>query len=122
MELGKAIGEFTLKVTSTMFSESQQEGTRINLDGTMSKGGNVVGTLTLRSDGPIAYDGGRVDWLGATTEANGEIAATTGRGYFYKTGPGEYRLRLLTQMPTGDCAVVEGRLTRGHYNGVVFAW
>ncbi len=122
MELGKAIGEFSLNITSTTFSESQQEGTRINLDGTMSNGGNVVGTLTLRSDGPPAYASGKADWLGATSEKDGEVVPNTGRGYYFKTAPGEFRLRLLTQAPGGECAVVEGKVSPGHYSGVVYAW
>ncbi len=122
MELGEAIGEFTLNITSTTFSESLQEGTKINLGGTMSNGDNVIGTLTLRNDGPPTYETGKADWIGATTADDGEIASTTGRGYYYKTGPGEYRLRMLTQAATGDCAVVEGKVTSGHYSGVVFAW
>ncbi|MFV8816860.1 hypothetical protein [Haliea sp. E17] len=122
MEPGKAIGEFTLNITSTTFSDSLQEGTRINLDGTMSNGGNVIGTLTFRNDGPPTYETGKADWLGATTAKDGDVVPNSGRGYYLKTGPGQYRLRLLTQETNGNCALVEGQLTAGHYSGVVYAW
>ncbi len=122
METGEAIGEFGLKITSTTLSESLHEGTRINVEGSMSMGGNVVGTLTLRHDEPVAYEGGKVDWVGISTGEDGEVVPTTGRGYYYRTAPEQCRLRLVTQVANGDCALVEGTLSPGHYSGVVFAW
>ncbi len=122
MELGKALGEFTLNTTSTTFSDSLEEGIRINLDGTMSNGGNVLGTLTLRAEGPRNNETGMANWVGATTGKDGEIATNSGRGYYFKTGPGQYRLRLLTQEANGNCGLVEGQVTAGHYSGVVYAW
>lgn len=121
MELGEAAIEFSLDMTSTTLSESLQEGTKINLNGTMNNGGSVVGTLTLRHDGPTA-ETGKADWVGVTTVEDGEIVSNTGRGYYYKTGPSEYRVRMLTQVATGEGGVVEGTVTPGSYKGAMFAW
>ncbi|WP_317930399.1 hypothetical protein [Halioxenophilus sp. WMMB6] len=123
MAFSNAIGEFSLNINSATFSESLEEGTKINVEGQAPNLGEVVGTMTLRAFGP-GSEGGKADWVGVTMNQEGKSTPTTGRGYYHQSGPKTWRLHLISQGANGEVVLVEGEMGREprRYNGVVYKW
>ena len=107
MAIGKEIGEFSLKATSTTYAE--EGGTvRINLDGTATGYGAVLGTLTFRGE-PGAKTG-PLSWRGQGFLENGDTVTGTGEGTWEEIGKQKWRTRLLVTTSDGECHASDGHL------------
>ncbi len=107
MAIGKEIGEFSLKATSTTYAE--EGGTvQINLDGKATGYGDVLGTLTFRGE-PGAKTG-PLTWRGQGFLENGDTVTGTGEGTWEEIGKQKWRTRLLVTTSDGGCHASDGHL------------
>lgn len=123
MAFSNAKGEFSLNITSTIFSESIEDGTKVNVEGSAPNLGQVAGTMTLWPFGPNS-EGGKADWVGMSINDEGKSVPSTGRGYYQQTGPRTWRLRLMSQGANGETVLVEGVMGQEgrDYKGSMYYW
>jgi hypothetical protein len=107
MALGKEIGEFSLKSTSTTYAESGGS-VQINLDGKASGYGTVLGTLTLR--GEPGAKSGSCSWRGQGFLENGETVIGSGEGAWEELGKHKWRTRMVIVTSDGRTHASEGQL------------
>ena len=109
MANGKKSGEFSFKATSVAYVMTEDGGgaNHIDLDGTASGYGEVLGTLTLFGDGPMAQSG-PASWVGTAYLDNGDIIESTGSGFFERTGKHKWRVRSIMRGSTGLVYLTDG--------------
>lgn len=105
MALGKEIGEFSLKVTSSSFSSG---GAALDCDGTATNFGTVLGTLTFSGD-PGATNG-QLSWRGEAFLENGEVLGAVGEGAYQALGNHRWRTRLVITISDGQIFASDGEL------------
>jgi len=88
MPVGKAIGEFSYKVTSTTYRETSVQ---INLHGMATGFGTVEGTMTVT--GEPGATSGKVSFCAAAFLDDGKIQNGTGEGTWETVGKHKWRIR-----------------------------
>ena len=106
MALGKELGEFSFKITSVGYAKDGSAN--INLDGTATNYGTVLGTLTLT--GEAGAKGGTASWRGDGFLDNGDLVQATGEGTFEEIGHHQWRTRLIVSVSDGETFASDGRL------------
>jgi len=109
MAEGKKSGEFSFKATSVAYVMTEDGGgaNHLDLDGTASGYGEVLGTLSLFGDGPMAQCG-PASWVGTAYLDNGDIVESTGTGFFERTGKHKWRVRSIMRGSTGLVYLTDG--------------
>jgi len=109
MAEGKKSGEFSFKATSVAYVMTEDGGgaNQLDLDGTASGYGEVLGTLSLFGDGPMAQSG-PASWVGTAYLDNGDIVESTGTGFFERTGKHKWRVRSIMRGSTGLVYLTDG--------------
>ena len=107
MAIGKEIGEFSLKSTSTSYAE-EGGSVQINCEGTATGYGTVLGTLTFR--GEPGAKSGPLTWRGQGFLEDGETLAATGEGTWEEIGKHQWRTRLIVTTSNGECHASDGHL------------
>ncbi|MDJ0853288.1 MAG: hypothetical protein QNK04_33395 [Myxococcota bacterium] len=106
MALGKEIGEFSFQITSTHYSG--EEGTvQVNVDGTATGFGTVLGTMTFRVEAPAAKNGA-LSFRGQGFLENGENVAGAGEGAFEEIGHHQWRTRMIVRTSDGQVFASDG--------------
>ena len=105
MALGKEVGDFSFKITSTSFSD---EGATLDFDGTATNFGTVLGTLIFI--GEPARKFGSVSWRGSAFLENGEELGAVGEGAFEALGNHKWRIRLVITVSDGQIFGSDGVL------------
>jgi hypothetical protein len=125
MAIGKATGKFSMKSTSVTVAESAGGGgvSHVNLEGTATGFGAVLGTLTFLADAPGAK-AGRTTWLGAGYLPNGEILQGSGDGVFVEVGKHKWRVRAIVRISDGSVLLSDGEvsLEGRSYKGTLQNW
>ena len=125
MTIGKAAGEFSMKSTSVTASFSANGGgaNHVNLEGTATGFGTVIGTLTFLADAPGAKTG-KVNWLGSGYLENGEILQGFGEGFYAESGKHKWRLRSILRISNGAVLLADGEVSlEGRtYKGTLHDW
>lgn len=125
MSIGKAVGEFSFTSTGVSISTTDSGGVAqaVNMEGTASGFGTVLGTMTFYAAAPGA-DGGRVTWNGSAYLENGDAVGGEGRGVFEKSGTHKWRIRSLMQVSDGTVLLSDGEISLENrtYSGSLYAW
>ncbi len=106
MALGKEIGNFSLKITSTGFHEGD---VFVNCDGTADNFGTVLGTMTFVGGDPNAQNGA-LKWRGNSFPDNGEALNAVGEGSFEALDNHRWRTRLVITTSDGQIFASDGVL------------
>lgn len=107
MALGKEIGEFSLKSTSTSYAEDGVT-VRIDLDGKATGYGTVLGTLTMR--GEPGAKSGSCSWRGQGFLEGGDTVIGSGEGTWEEIGKHKWRTRLVVATSDGRTHASDGQL------------
>ena len=114
-----------MKSTSVTASMSAGGGgaNQINLEGTATNFGTVIGTLTFLADAPGAKTG-RNTWLGAGYLENGEILQGSGEGFYTEVGKHKWRVRSILRISNGSVLLADGEVSlEGRtYKGTLHDW
>ena len=125
MSIGKEVGDFSFTATSVTVSSTGDGGVsqQVNLEGTATGFGSVMGTLTFYASEPGA-DSGFVTWNGSAYMDNGEANGGLGRGVFNKAGNHTWRVRSIIQVKGGPLLLTEGEiaLEGKTYQGKLYHW
>jgi hypothetical protein len=120
----KKSGEFLFKSTGVTYMEGDGGGASlINLEGTATGFGTVLGTLTLSGDSPGATTG-RSSWVGTAYLDNGDEVQGTSEGFWEKSGKHKWRVRGVLRTSTGALYLSDGviSLDGRTYKGKMSAW
>jgi len=107
MAIGKEIGEFSLKSISTSYSE-EGGSVQVNLDGTATSYGSVLGTMTFR--GEPGAKSGLLTWRGQGFLENGDTVTGAGEGAWEEIGKHKWRTRMIVTTSDGRCHASDGHL------------
>ena len=107
MAIAKVLGEFTLKSVTTTYALDGAT-VEVNLDGTATGYGTVLGTLTFR--GEPGAKSGPLSWRGQGFLDNGETVAGIGEGVWAEDGKHKWRTRLIVSTSDGKCHASDGHL------------
>ena len=107
MTIGKEIGEFSLKSISTSYAE-EAGIVQVNLDGTATGYGTVLGTLTFR--GEPGAKSGPLSWRGQGFLEDGSTVVGAGQGNWEEIGKHRWRTRLIVTTSDGRCHASDGQL------------
>jgi len=125
MSIGKKAGEFSFTSTGVTVSSTPNGGVtnQVNLEGTASGFGAVLGTLTFYAT-EAGADGGFVTWAGSGYLDDGETSGGQGRGVFEKSGTHKWRVRLIIQITGGPLLLSEGEMSLEgmSYSGTIHQW
>lgn len=125
MSIGKKAGEFSFTSTGVTVSSTPNGGVtnQVNLEGTASGFGAVLGTLTFHAT-EAGADGGFVTWSGSGYLDDGETAGGQGRGVFETSGTHKWRVRLIIQITGGPLLLSEGEMSLEgmSYSGTIHQW
>ncbi len=105
MALGKEIGEWSAKITSSSFSD---DGATVNLDGTATNFGTILGTLAF--GGEPGAKNGPLSYRGSAFLENGEELGAVGEGAFEALGKHKWRTRLVISVSDGQIFASDGVL------------
>ena len=111
MSIGKEVGDFTFTATSITVTSTADGGVsqQVNLEGTATGFGAVLGTLTFYATEPGA-DSGFVTWNGSAYLEDGTANGGLGRGVFNKAGNHTWRVRSIIQVKGGPLLLTEGEI------------
>ena len=125
MTVGKAVGEFSFTSTSVTLSTTPDGGasSQVNLEGTASGYGAVLGTMTFFAAEPGAKSG-TTSWTGSGYLDNGDTVGGTGHGVFQESGTHKWRVRSIIQISDGTVLLTDGEiaLEGRSYNGTLYEW
>jgi len=107
MAIGREIGEFTLKSITTTYA-LDGASVAVNVDGTATGYGTVLGTMTFRG-GPEAKSG-PLSWRGQGFLDNGEVVTGLGEGTWAEAGKHRWTTRLIVSTSDGKTHASEGLL------------
>ncbi len=125
MSVGNEAGEFSF--TSTGVSVTSEPGggvtQAVNLEGTATGFGTVMGTLTFHASAPGA-DSGLTTWAGSGYLDDGQARGGMGRGVFEKSGVNTWRVRSIIQIADGPLLLTDGEIAlEGRaYSGKIYTW
>lgn len=120
----KKQGEFSFKSTGVTYEEVTGGGVvRLNLEGTASGFGTVMGTMSLFGDAPGAQSG-QSSWVGEAYLDNGDVVQGTGAGFFERSGKHKWRVRSVVRTSTGAVLLSDGvvSLDGRSYKGKLTDW
>ena len=125
MSVGKELGEFSFTSTGVTVTSTPNGGVsqQVNLEGTASGFGAVLGTLTFYAAEPGA-DSGFVTWAGSSYQDDGTATGGQGRGVFDKSGANKWRVRTVIQVAGGALLLTDGEiaLEGRSYTGTLHHW
>ena len=125
MSVGKEAGEFSFTSTGvTVTSEPGGAVTQaVNMEGTATGFGTVLGTLTFYA-AESGAENGFTTWAGSAYMDNGESVAGVGRGVFEKSGTNTWRVRAVLQVTGGPLLLSDGEIAlEGRtYAGKLYEW
>jgi hypothetical protein len=125
MAIGKAVGEFSMTSTGVTVTglESGGGANHVNLEGTATGFGTVIGTLTFLADEPGGKSG-TTAWLGAGYLDNGDVLEGSGEGVYDEAGKHQWRVRAIIRVADGSVLLSDGKLSlKGRtYKGKLYAW
>jgi hypothetical protein len=107
MAIGKEVGEFSLKTTSVSYAEDGGS-VQLNLEGTATRYGTVLGTATFRGE-PGAKTGS-LSWRGQGFLENGEAVTAIGEGNWQEIGKHQWRTRMIVSVSDGSSHASDGHL------------
>lgn len=107
MALGKAVGDYDLKMTSVDHSEDGNSIT-CNFEGPATGFGTVLGTLIFKGAAPDK--GGSCSWRSQAFLDDGEQTQGTGEGTWDEVGKHQWRVRLLIRISDGQVIASDGNL------------
>jgi len=121
LALGKEIGQFSLKSTSTHYAE-EGASVQITYDGTATGYGTVLGTITLR--GEPGAKSGPCSWRGQGFLENGEVVSGAGQGTWEELGKHQWRTRMIVSTSDGRTHASDGKLDLASRSlaGKMFDW
>lgn len=121
MALGKELGEFSAKITSSTFVE---EEVRMNAQGPAAGFGTVAGTLTFRGDPAAVATQGRSSWRGASYMEDGKVLIGSGEGTWETVGKHKWRIRLLVSVSDGRTVLSDGEVewATQSWQGKIYEW
>jgi len=106
MAFGKEIGDFSFKITSVSYDGDA--GARLNVDGTATSYGTVLGTVAL--SGEPGASGGSASWSGQGFLDGGEVVSAMGEGTWEELGQHKWRTRMIIQVSDGQTFASDGQL------------
>jgi hypothetical protein len=106
MALGKELGDFKFKITSVAYAEDG--AAYINVDGTATGYGTVLGTVVAR--GEPGAKSGTVSWMGEGFLEDGSVVRGQGQGTYEECGRHQWRTRMLISVSNGDTIASDGRI------------
>ena len=125
MSVGKEAGEFSFTSTGVTASSTPDGGasSQVNVEGTATGFGAVIGTLTLYA-AELGSESGFVTWAGTGYQDSGETNGGQGRGVFEKSGTHKWRVRLVIQITDGPLLLTDGEISlEGRsYSGTIHQW
>ena len=107
MAIGKEIGKFTLKSVTTSYA-LDGASVEVNLDGTATGYGTVLGTLTFR--GEPGAKSGPLSWRGQGFLDTGETVIGAGEGIWEEAGKHKWHTRLIVGTSDGKSHLSDGLL------------
>jgi hypothetical protein len=107
MAIGKEIGKYTFKAVTTSYA-LDGGSVQINLDGTATGYGTVLGTLTFR--GEPGAKSGALSWRGQAFLDTGDAVTGAGEGTWEESGKHKWRTRLIVSTSDGKSHASEGQL------------
>jgi hypothetical protein len=107
MAIGKEIGEFKLKSITTSYA-LEGDTVEVNLDGTATGYGTVLGTLTFR--GEPGAKSGPLSWRGQGFLDTGDTVTGTGEGIWEEAGNHKWRTRMIVSTSDGKSHASDGLL------------
>lgn len=125
MAISEPVGEFSLTSTGVTVIANPSGGgsNQVNVEGTATGYGTVVGTLTFQTDAPDAA-GGSCTWAGQGYLEDGTSVGGAGQGVFTALGNHKWRVRLLMQISNGTLLVTDGEMSLDgrSYQGQICEW
>ena len=125
MATAKKAGEFSFTSTGVTYLEGSSGAgvAQINLEGTATGFGTVLGTMTLYDDAPGSKTG-RSSWLGVAFLDNGDQVQGSGEGFFEECGKHKWRTRSILRTSTGAVLLSDGiiSLDGRTYKGTLSEW
>jgi len=125
MPIGKHVGEFSVTSTSVTNSTSTSGELLqiVNVEGTATGYGTVLGTVTFHPDAP-GVQSGKVAWVGTGYLENGEMVGGTGSGVFEQSAKHRWRVRVIMRISDGTVLLSDGELLlEGRtYRGSMYKW
>jgi hypothetical protein len=117
MALGKAVGEYSFKVTSATYGETS---VLVNFHGTATGFGIVEGTLTVT--GAPGATSGKCSWRAAGYLDDGTILNASSEGTWDTVGKHKWRIRLLHHISDGRTLASEGEaeLATQAFSGTIY--
>ena len=106
MALGKEIGDYSFSITSVSYED--EAGVRINVDGTATSFGTVLGSIAL--SGEPGAQSGSASWRGQGFLDDGEVVTGQGAGTWEALGQHRWRTRLIIQVSDGQTFASDGLL------------
>jgi hypothetical protein len=107
MAIGKEVGTVTLKAVTTTYA-LDGASVEVNVDGTATGYGTVLGTLTFR--GEPGAKSGLISWRGQGFLDNGETVTGFGEGAWEESGKHKWHIRLVVSTSDGKCHASDGEL------------
>jgi hypothetical protein len=125
MAKAKKSGEFSFKSTGVSYMETQGGGgaNQVNLEGSATGYGTVLGTLTFYADAPGSQTG-QTSWVGTAYLDNGDLVTGSGEGFFESSGKHKWRVRSVMRTSAGDLLLTDGvvSLDGRSYKGTLTRW
>jgi hypothetical protein len=114
-----------MKSTSVTVTALEDGGgaNHVNLEGTATGYGTVIGTLTFVADAP-GVKSGTTSWLGAGYLDDGEIRQGSGEGVYEESGKHKWRVRSIVRIDDGSILLSDGKLSLDgrSYKGKLYEW
>ena len=107
MALGKELGNFSFKITTTSFSD--ERGAVVDCDGTADNFGMVLGTLTFHGGDPNEANGW-LSWRGQAFLETGQALSSVGEGSYEALDNHKWRTRLIITISDGRIFASDGLL------------
>jgi len=125
MATDKTAVKFSFTSTGVIYSQEVDGNgaVQINLEGTATGFGTVLGTLTLFGDAPGAKTG-RSSWVGTAYLENGDEVQGSSEGFYEPSGKHKWRVRGTLRTSTGAMFRSDGiiSLDGRTYKGQLTEW
>jgi hypothetical protein len=108
MALGKEIGDFSFQITSVSYA-GEEGSIDVNVDGTATAFGTVLGTMTFHVEAP-GDKSGALGWRGQGFLESGENVVGVGEGAWEECGKHQWRTRLIIRISDGQVFASDGLL------------
>lgn len=104
MALGKAIGNFSFKMTSVNYGSDGT--TTVDFDGTADGFGTCLGTMSFSGESGAKV--GPCTWAGEAFTDDGQVLRATGEGAVEEIGKHKWRTRLVLTVSDGQIFASDG--------------